>query len=293
MCLAGQESQVNILEVTSYLWFDYANNCLVYQTPPPKVEPPSVTDDPDEVDITNHPYTSSRASPSPRYGQNNGPTEQDLRQLLRTGGHPPDMPDNPFMMPGMQGLGNARTGSENVDPMQMLMQMMGGVGGIPGGPNGGPGMGGDGGGLPPGFAELLGGGPPGGQSGLASKNDAYWKIIHGIFALSLGFYILSTETFTGSRIARLSYGSSEVSQARIFWIFSTAELVLQSTRFFLERGVGQSGILATIANFLPDPFKGYIILIARYSGIYTTIVEDAMVVIFMIGCVAWWQGATV
>jgi len=60
----------------------------------------------------------------------------------------------------------------------------------------------------------------------------------------------------------------------------------------MERGkVAQGGILATVSNFLPMPYKGYVSLIARYSGIYTTIVEDAMVIVFVLGCVAWWHGA--
>ena len=172
------------------------------------------------------------------------------------------------------------------DPMmQMLQQMMGGM---PGGAGGG----GDGG-LPPGLAAMLGGGAAsGGQVQPEDNSGNIWRVIHGLFAFSLGIYILTSYHFNGSRGARVSYSSPQDPHISIFWIFTTVELILQSSRFFMERGrVAQSGILATMSNFLPMPWKGYVSLIARYSGIYTTIVEDAMVIVFVLGCVAWWQGA--
>ena len=189
-------------------------------------------------------------------------------------------------MPGQQGPGDEAIGGSNEDPMmRMLQQMMG----IPGGPGG---ESGEGGGLPPGLAEMLGGGAGGPQIQPESGYRYLWKIIHGIFSVSLGLYILNTYHFNGSRISRVPYASAADQQTNIFWIFSTVELLLQSSRFFMERGtVGQPGILGTVANFLPMPWKGYVSLVARYSGIYTTIVEDAMVIVFVLGCVAWWQGA--
>ena len=173
--------------------------------------------------------------------------------------------------------------------MQMLQQMMGGISG--GG--GGAGAAGGDGGLPPGLAAMLGsGGGPGGQVQQDSGYGYIWKIVHGLFALTLGAYVLNTYHFNGSRVSRTPFSSSADAQTGIFWIFTTVELILQSTQFFLERGqTSQPGILGMVVNFLPPPWKGYVSLIARYSGIYTTIVEDAMVVVFMIGCVAWWQGA--
>lgn len=199
------------------------------------------------------------------------------------------MQDSPFLMPGQQQPGNGPMSGANEDPMMAMLQQM--LGGMPGGPGGAGGGGGDGG-LPPGLAEMLGGGGAGQTMQAESNNGYLWKMIHGIFSLSLGLYILYTYRFTGSRLSRVPYASSGETQTGIFWIFSTVELVLQSTRFFLERNKGgQPGILRTVANFLPMPWKGYVGLVARYSGIYTTIVEDAMVVVFMMGCVAWWQGA--
>ena len=174
--------------------------------------------------------------------------------------------------------------------MRMLQQMMGGIGGDPG-QGGAPGEGG----LPPALAALLGGGGPGGPAEETLPENAYgyvWKIIHAIFAFTLGIYILQTFHFDGSRISRALNTSANDARTEIFWIFTTVELLLQSSRFFLERGKAvQGGVLGTISNFLPPPWNGYIRLVARYSGIYTTIVEDAMVVVFVLGAVAWWKGA--
>ncbi|MCJ1476568.1 hypothetical protein MMC13_005234 [Lambiella insularis] len=252
---------------------------------PPPYQSPAASNDPDEVDITNHPYTSSRGSPSPRFGQNNGPTEADLRQLLRSGAPPPNMGQNPFMMPGQQGQGDGGAGGGNEDPMmRILQQMMGGISGGEGGAGGG--------GLPPELAAMLGGGGAGGQPQQEDKHGYLWSIIHGLFALSLGIYTLGTYQFDGSRISRTPLDSSQSSPAGIFWIFTTVELILQSSRFFLEKGaMGQRGMLAMVANFLPMPWKGYVALISRYGSIYTRVVEDAMVIVFVLGLVAWWQGA--
>ena len=180
-------------------------------------------------------------------------------------------------------------GGGEEDPMMRILQQM--MGGMPGGA-GGIGEGGDGG-LPPGLAAMLGGAGMG-EAGSVQQDSPYgylWKIIHAIFALSLGVYITTMTSFSGSRLSRSTLVEGEHIGVRIFWVFATAELVLQSSRFFLERGkAAQGGILATVAGFLPEPWKGYVELVNRYSGIYTTLVEDAMVVLFMLGLAAWWQG---
>ena len=249
--------------------------------PPPPSQISALNDDPEEVDITNHPYTS-RVSPSPRNEQNTGPTEADLRRLLRSGGPQGDTQFNPFAPPGQQ----AAPAGEDDPMMRMIQQMMGGMGGDPaqGGP---PGEGG----LPPALAAMMGGGAS--TDTLPANTYGYvWRIVHAIFAFTLGIYILQTFHFDGSRISRAVDTSSTNARTEIFWIFTTAELLLQSSRFFMERGkVVQGGMLGIISNFLPPPWNEYVRLVARYSGIYTTIVDDAMVVIFVLGAVAWWKGA--
>jgi len=206
-----------------------------------------------------------------------------------------NMQDNPFAMPGQQRQqqqqqqqqGGMGAGGGEEDPMLRMLQQM--MGGMPGGAavNGGAD------GLPPGLAAMFGGGAP--QAADGNKYSYIWKIVHAIFALTLGVYVTAMTTFTGSRFSRttsfIDGAGVDDGGARIFWVFATAELVLQSTRFFIEQGrTSQSGVLGMVAGFLPEPWKGYVGLVGRYSGIWNTVVEDAMVVVFVLGVVAWSTG---
>ena len=221
------------------------------------------------------------------------------------------------------------------------------------GPDGG--MGGlDSAGLPPGLAAMLGGasGPglgfggsqPTGQQ--TQRKETYlWKVIHALVALALGVYVsLSTAATSAggggghvfSRERSLlplqpSPGSSKGGTITIpnidpptppatnlFLAFATAELVLQSSRYFLERQQrrrrrqkavkgGQAGgeegeggdaaasgppsLSGMVLTFLPQPYRSYVRLAGRYVGIGRTVVEDGMVIVFVVGCVAWWEGA--
>lgn len=182
--------------------------------------------------------------------------------------------------------------------MKLLQQMMSGMSG------GGEGQGGsDGeGGLPPGLAAMLGAGGMAGIPGMgggqqAGSEYAYlWKIVHAIFALVLGVYVTATShAFDGgvSRGGVEDAGFQQQGGINVFWAFATAELILQSSRFFLEKGQGSqlAGWMGIVGNMLPEPWRGWIALAGRYSGIWSTIVEDGMVVVFVTGCVAWWKGA--
>lgn len=179
----------------------------------------------------------------------------------------------------------------NEDPMMKLMQqLMGGAGG-------------DGAGqLPPGFAEMFGGagggipGMPGQPQHAAPSSSAYlWRIVHAIFSLTLAMYVVLTTRFTGTKAARnASVYSLEDEQnfgQRLFYLFATVEVVLQSSRYFIEKGqLAPSGIMGTLAQFLPMPYAGWIKVAGRYGVIYTTVVADAMVVVFVLGAMAWWKG---
>ena len=196
--------------------------------------------------------------------------------------------------------------------MRLLQQMMGGMGGEPSPENNG--------GLPPGLAAMLGGMGAGGagipgmdglgqqqpaSSGLGNRHTYLWKILHAMYAIILGIYLVSHTSFASSS-ARLTAvpstadpptssapGILEPDQpgVNMFWIFATAELILQGSRFFLEQGKdrSQSGWLQLVEGFLPEPWKGRARLIGQYSGIWNTLVDDAMVVIFMMGIVGWWR----
>lgn len=276
----------------------------------PPAQPTAAHADPDEVDISDHfyePKTTSRSQPrldnvfaSPSPGQQGqGPSDDQLRQMMLgfdpTANPPPGA--NPFAgFPGMEGMGGfpgmGMPGMDGMGPgggaddpmMKMLQQMMGSMGEGPGGMPTIPGM-------------------PGAPAATASDQYAYlWRIIHALFAVGLGIYIAFSTTFSGTKIERersalgltipehsmnLSPGS-----VKFFWIFATAELLLQSSRFFMEKGrLQQGGIMGMVMGFLPEPWKGYVALISRYSRIWTTLTGDAMVCVFVLGVCAWLRGS--
>jgi len=173
--------------------------------------------------------------------------------------------------------------------MKMLQQMMGSMGEGPGGMPSFPGM--------PNMP-----GQPASESGSSDPHAYLWRIIHAVFALGLGLYIALTTTFTGTKIERersalgfTAVGSdSSVSMStssasvHFFWIFATVELILQSSRFFMEKGrVQQGGVMGMIMGFLPEPYAGYLALLSRYSRIWTTTSGDGMVCVFVLGVCAW------
>ena len=258
---------------------------------------PSATDDPDEVDISQHYYAPASRNTTPAQQQ-----ARDYAALQRF---------DPFTgLPNGQVPGAPPNAQMDQDPMlQMLQAMMGGAAGSgPGFPGAGLGPGGNPEGLPPGFADLLGamtgGGPMPGQQEQAQQasSSAYiWRIIHALFSLGLGIYVALGSNFSGSAYARTHPPESSFADAahlhhqtvgqRLFYLFATFEVLLQSSRYFLEKGqLAGSGWLVSLGRLLPEPYGGYVRVVGRYSMIYTTVVADAMVVIFVLGLVAWWKG---
>lgn len=184
--------------------------------------------------------------------------------------------------------------------MAMLQQMMSGQGGGMPGIQGQPGQSND---LPPGLANILGA-MQGGTAPEPSPEQSsawIWRIVHSVFSLGLAIYIVLQTPFTGSKLARTSVpgpdedwtleSSPAAAFKHLFYLFATFEVVLQSSRYFIERGQLQgSGILSTIAQILPEPYGGYVRVVGRYSVIYSTVVADAMVVVFVLGAASWWKG---
>lgn len=206
------------------------------------------------------------------------------------------MQENPFAaMLGMQG-GQPQSGEGAQDPVMAMMQqitgMMGGNPQDPNDPNQPPQ-------LPPVLQAMMGGGMNGEAAVSPTNSSAYlWRIAHALFAASLAFYVSLTSTFTGSKLARATSSFQDPSSyglgSRLFIIFTSAELVLQSSRFFLEKGqLKGSGWLAMIANsgFVPEPYAQYVRTLGRYIGIAQTVVSDGLVVVFVLGIMAWWNGA--
>ncbi|KAH7090758.1 hypothetical protein FB567DRAFT_546918 [Paraphoma chrysanthemicola] len=243
----------------------------------------TATPDPEEIDISEHHYqpVSQPRLPSPFAFDGN---------------------QSAFMPPG-QGPDAAQ------DPMMaMLQQMMGGgAGGMPGMP-GMPGAPGPQGGappdLPPGLANIFsamqGGSAP--EPSPEQSSAWIWRLVHSLFSLALAIYIVLQTPFTGSKLSRASLHDDDWTVqhtpaqnfARFFYLFATFEVIMQSSRYFVEKGQLQGGgILSTVAGILPPPYGGYVRTIGRYSVIWSTVVSDAMVVVFVLGATSWWKGAAV
>jgi hypothetical protein len=193
--------------------------------------------------------------------------------------------------------------------MAMLQQMMGaGAGGMPGMPGmsgslGQPGAAPDG--LPPGLANMFSAMQGDGAAAEPSPDQSsawIWRLVHSVFSLGLAIYIVLQTPFTGSKLSRdnvldddwTTQSTPAQNFVHFFYLFATFEVVLQSSRYFIEKGQLQgSGILSTVAGILPAPYSGYVRTVGRYSVIYSTVVSDAMVVVFVLGATSWWRGATV
>lgn len=241
----------------------------------------SVADDPDEVDISQN--ASGFGTPSkqpPNVDAADNPLAAAMLQMRQQEAH-------------NQGQKHAE-GSGEDDPMvRMMQQMMGAMGGNPSDPNAPPPD------LPPMMKAMLGGGGGADKQDLAppATGSAYmWRTVHAVFALILAAYIARVSTFNGSKLARSQSVYTEDSGyglgSRMFTIFCTAELLLQSMRYFAEKGQLQgNGMIAKVANsgMIPEPYAGYIRIAGRYIGIVQTIIADAMVIVFVFGAMAWWQ----
>ncbi|KAI1433206.1 hypothetical protein GGR50DRAFT_688444 [Xylaria sp. CBS 124048] len=254
--------------------------------------------DPEEVDISRHFYTPQATARPPQNDASNL-SEAQLRQMMlgfdrSSAGSGTSTPlsgnrltNNTPPLPGMEGM--------DQDPMmQMLQKMMAG---------GMPGMGGATGNNPFAGAGLdglfgQGGGPNAMQQGQQSeqtKNANLWRILHAVFALGLGLYVALSTTFTGSRLEREAddlqstgmLGAQNIEQARMwfFYVFSSVETVLLTSRFLMERSTGfmPSGWMWTATGFIPEPFQGYSRHALRYSQIFTTVRNDALFCVFVMG----------
>lgn len=232
------------------------------QATPTKTPQHASIEDPDEVDISEHYWT---------------PTPSDQTQLARL---QQQQQQSPF----------ARPGQPDEDPMLKMMQSL--LSGDPSAAGGIPDSAMDD--LPPMLKAMMQGQRATQQQASPPTGSTYlWRIVHAVFALALGVYIAVSGTFNGSKLSRsVSLQESDFGP-RLFYIFATAEVVLQSSRYYMEKGRLQgSGWLATIANsgLVPQPWSNYISMLGRYAVIWQTVVADAMVIVFVLGCLAWWNG---
>lgn len=215
-----------------------------------------------------------------------------------TNGAPPQSAaaNNPFAAM----MGGANLGEGGPDPddpmMKMLSQMLGG------GANGA-----GGGGAQNPFAAMAaaaGGGPQQQPQPPASDVSAaaVWRVLHFLVAAGLGLYIALLTQFTGTKVARErgafaeytinneqqganANANAEDLRRYFFWAFATAESVLLTTRFFLDKGArGPSGIVATVLGFVPEgKGKSFVVNGLRYGQIFSTVRMDMLVCVFVLG----------
>ncbi|KAG0328193.1 suppressor of loss of ypt1, partial [Podila humilis] len=140
------------------------------------------------------------------------------------------------------------------------------------------------------------GAPPPGFTVITPQEDLtakWWKLLHFVFSLLLGLGVVYQEYRRSGDLDRfdslatdkpLSFSASQVAAIPVFWYFITMELILQSTRMFLQ-GVtaSPSSTLGTIAGFLPPPFSDAIRVFMRYRLIWSSLVSDLTVVVFIVG----------
>lgn len=249
-------------------------------SPPPALPSEAsaqVHDDPPDVILSEHHYqpASKSRSSTPqqrRLGKevsttfsldpHGGPSEEEeLREILAQYG-----------AGGAQGGQLPGMGGAN-DPIMALMQQMMGM-------------------------------PPMGAQGESGMNEAQpmqqqsqdkwgglWKLLHTLGALFLAIWSLKLaglgSEFDGSLKQR---ELATYTNPNFFYYFATMELVLQSSRFFIEKGKPPPGsMLGMIGQILPPKIGNYFITIARYSVILTTVMSDAFVVVFVLGMAAWWN----
>lgn len=200
-------------------------------------------DDPEEVDIsTIHAPAGDEFS----YVQQ----RQRMLQQMMMGGMPNDARDpfggqSPFG-PGAQNAFGA--GAQNPfgpgggDPFAMLQQMMGDN-------------------------------PMAQQQPVQESADTkWWTVLHiaCVIVLVLLIPASSVPTYGATRPAAHIAGRG----VGWFWYFINLEIVLQTARFFIAGPKPTGGILATIGNFLPPPYQGYVWSLARYALIWTSLRDD-------------------
>ncbi|RDA84748.1 hypothetical protein CP532_6939 [Ophiocordyceps camponoti-leonardi (nom. inval.)] len=150
--------------------------------------------------------------------------------------------------------------------------------------------------------------PQQGQQQGIKATDRYtltFRLLHAVLSTSLGIYLshalspASSPPFTGTRPDReaqiLDFSASaeddDVLQRRrltFFWLFATAETLLLSSRFFLDKGrQPPPGLLWSAVGFLPDPLRGYVSVVLRYGQIFMTVRADILACVFVLGVACW------
>ncbi|CAG8610756.1 10660_t:CDS:2 [Dentiscutata erythropus] len=124
--------------------------------------------------------------------------------------------------------------------------------------------------------------PPVQQLDFQSK---LWQLIHFFAMIMLGLLVTWFEVLrrdgSWSRFTKLTYRNpNEISETDrpLFWYFITIELILQSSRLFIQKGRTFGGTtLGAIAASLPPPLSDALTLLMRYNLIWNSLWEDVCV----------------
>ncbi|KAI8075089.1 hypothetical protein BC940DRAFT_224543, partial [Gongronella butleri] len=118
----------------------------------------------------------------------------------------------------------------------------------------------------------------------------YWNLLHLVSMLILGLYAVYKEwTLVGvDRLASLLEHSSDYTLQGgqpLFWYFATIQVALQSARFASQQGtMASTSTLAAIATQLPPPLNNIVTVFMRYRLIWSCLVQDICVLLFILGC---------
>ncbi|UNI20070.1 hypothetical protein JDV02_006196 [Purpureocillium takamizusanense] len=290
------------------------------QAPPPPPPPPHhAAADPEEVDISEHFYEPQTRTPSRRNVSGAEPSISDaqLRQMM-LGFDRPGQSASPSPSPGPGPDGPALPPGMEDDPlMKMMTQMMGGAGGAGSSPFAGmPGM-------PGAQQQQQQAARPDAYAAFFRILHALLALGLGLYVTLLtpfsgtrlereraslahdvavahahGYDPASAGAAAGAPSPSFDYdgqyAANEQRKLMFFWIFATGEAVLLTTRFFLDKARGPqrgqpTGMLWTVAGFVPEPFRGYLLVALRYGQIFTTVRADILACMFVLGVCSWWK----
>lgn len=134
-----------------------------------------------------------------------------------------------------------------------------------------------------------------------SSYNFIWRIIHALWAIFLGIYIAKITQYNGTEIERersfLGFDNVDdnlllfaTSPKNFFYLFITIEAILLGTQYFLDREDSKpAGILGMLIGALQEPMKGYLQLGFRYMNIWSSVSQDALICLFVLGAFAWWR----
>ncbi|KAI8381029.1 uncharacterized protein BYT42DRAFT_530656 [Radiomyces spectabilis] len=132
------------------------------------------------------------------------------------------------------------------------------------------------------------------QQTVADTSKKYWQLLHLIAMIWLGCYAVYMEwTKVGierfasllwtnpNEMGHLAYADVHVP---LFWYFVTVELLLQTGRMVYQKGtMASTSTLGALAAQLPSPFGNIVTVALRYRLIWSCLVQDCCILVFIIG----------